>query len=200
MAVATDAKLDAVLDDPAYEWLWTPQVVIVDEGHVAGDSTRYTRLLSRFGVDGRSWERPWSGCPQPRSRVARWMGLNVSRAALAIAPTAFETDPYGQLAERGVLARIQHEVLPGITVKLSAAERDDALNKRLVRCSRPRPDRPGSGSMAILVNHIQELVWRATRPARARVYPSVLSAQVLARTLRYRKIRAASVSGQTGRQ
>lgn len=51
--------------------------------------------------------------------------------------------------------------------------------------------------MSILVNHIMELdpAWPVL------VFtPNVLSAQVLAATLRYRNREAASVSGQTGRQ
>lgn len=201
VVVATDAKLDALLNDAAYEWLWTPQVVIVDEGHVAGDSTRYTRLLSRFGVDGRSWERPLVGLSATpfKGRSVDGTQRLASRFGNRIL-TAFEKDPYGQLSERGVLARIRHEVLPGISVQLSAAERDDALNKRLVSAN--VLDRIGQDQarMAILVNHIQELVSEHSDWPVLVFTPSVLSAQVLAATLRYRKIRAASVSGQTGRQ
>lgn len=199
--VATDAKLDAVLNDPEYDWLWAPQVVIVDEGHVAGDSTRYTRILARFGVDGRSWERPLVGLSATpfKGRSVEGTQRLASRFGNRIL-TAFEKDPYGQLAARGVLARIRHEVLPGINVQLSAAERADALTKRLV--SADVLDRIGKDQarMAILVNHIQNLVNEHADWPVLVFTPNVLSAQVLAATLRYRSIRAASVSGQTGRQ
>ena len=54
--------------------------------------------------------------------------------------------------------------------------------------------------MATLVNHIQNLVGEHADWPVLVFTPSVLSAQILAATLRYRNIRAASVSGQTGRQ
>jgi superfamily II DNA or RNA helicase len=201
VVVATDAKLDAVLNDPEYGWLWTPQVVIVDEGHVAGDSTRYTRILSRFAVDGRSWERPLVGLSATpfKGRSVEATQHLASRFGHRIL-TAFKTDAYGQLAALGVLARIKHEVLPGVTVELSPAERADALNRRLVSAN--VLDRIGQDQarMAILVRHVHELVCEHSDWPVLVFTPSVLSAQVLAATLRYRNIRAASVSGQTGRQ
>jgi superfamily II DNA or RNA helicase len=201
VVVATDAKLDAILDDPEYDWLWNAEAVIVDEGHVAGDSTRYTRILSRFGVDGRRWERPLVGLSATpfkgksaegtRNLAARF-GNRILRA--------FETDPYGQLATRGVLARIRHEVLPGVTVSLSPREMDDVLRMR--RVSPNVLDRIGQDQarMAILASHIERLVREHSDWPVLVFTPSVLSAQVLAATLRYRRIEAASVSGQTGRQ
>ena len=44
--VATDAMLDSVEDSPEYQWLSEACAVIIDEGHRAGDSERYTRLLT----------------------------------------------------------------------------------------------------------------------------------------------------------
>lgn len=201
VVVATDAKLAAILDDPEYGWLWTPEAVIIDEGHVAGESTRYTRLLSRLGVDGRNWERPLIGLSatpfkgtseEATKRLAARFGNRILRA--------FDIDPYGELAARHVLARIRHEVLPGVEVVLSKAERDDVVNRRLV--SAQVMDRIGQDQarMAILVKHIQELVAKNPGWPILVFTPSVLSAQVLAATLRYRNISAASVSGQTGRQ
>ena len=51
--VATDAKLESILDNPEYEWLSDATAVFIDEGHRAGGSERYTRILRWLGVDGR---------------------------------------------------------------------------------------------------------------------------------------------------
>ncbi|WP_211310226.1 sacsin N-terminal ATP-binding-like domain-containing protein [Branchiibius hedensis] len=47
--VATDAKIDAIMSLPEYEWLKTPTVVFIDEAHRAGGSTRYTQILRWLG-------------------------------------------------------------------------------------------------------------------------------------------------------
>ena len=199
--VATDAKLDVILHDLEYSWLWTSPAVIIDEGHVAGDSQRYTRLLSKLGVDGRNWARPLIGLSatpfkgrseEATKRLASRFGNRILRA--------FETDPYSQLASQGVLARIRHTVLSGIKVKLSASERADAEQKRLVSPNVLERIGQDQARMATLVNHIQNLVGEHADWPVLVFTPSVLSAQILAATLRYRNIRAASVSGQTGRQ
>ena len=111
---------------------------------------------------------------------------------------AFEDDAYAQLVKLGVLAKVRHEVLPGIDVELSiAAARLDHVKPP----DRPEPvraDRPHQRRVCkVLVEHIieQDPDWPIL------VFtPSVLSAQVLAASLRYRGVEAASVSGQTGRQ
>ncbi|MFI6888514.1 sacsin N-terminal ATP-binding-like domain-containing protein [Streptosporangium canum] len=196
--VATDAKLDVILDSPEYEWLSNASAVIVDEGHRAGGSERYTRILNWLGVAGRSWERPLVGLS-----ATPFKGTSET-ATTALASRfgnrkldAFESDAYKRLAELGVLARVQHEVLPGIEVVLRPEEIVEATKQRKV--SQTVLDRIGQNQarMAILVNHIMSLDknWPVL------VFtPSVLSAQVLAATLRYRDIKADAVSGQTGRQ
>lgn len=199
--VATDAKLDVILDDLEYSWLWTAPVVIIDEGHVAGDSQRYTRILSKLGVDGRNWARPLVGLSatpfkgrseDATKRLASRFGNRILRA--------FETDPYSRLASQGVLARIRHTVLSGVKVELSASERADAEQKRLVSPNVLERIGRDQARMATLVNHIQNLVSEHNDWPVLVFTPSVLSAQILAATLRYQHISAASVSGQTGRQ
>lgn len=199
--VATDAKLDVILKDLEYDWLWASAAVIIDEGHVAGDSQRYTRLLSKLGVDGRNWARPLVGLSatpfkgrseDATKRLASRFGNRILRA--------FETDPYSQLASQGVLARIKHTTLRGISVELSASERADAEQKRLVSPNVLERIGRNQARMATLVKHIQTLVGEHADWPVLVFTPSVLSAQILAATLRYQDISAASVSGQTGRQ
>jgi superfamily II DNA or RNA helicase len=196
--VATDAKLNAILGSSEYGWLSEPTLVIVDEGHRAGDSPMYTKILDWLGVAGTGWARPLVGLSatpfkgtseSSTTALARRFGNQIIRA--------LEGNAYHELAELGVLARVKHDVLPGIKVKLTSGEIDEA--SRLRRINPAVLDRIGrdQARMAILIDHImsQDQDWPIL------VFtPSILSAQVLAASLRYRGVQAASVSGQTGRQ
>ncbi|WP_030521867.1 sacsin N-terminal ATP-binding-like domain-containing protein [Nocardia rhamnosiphila] len=198
--VATDAQLDEIirLDDSEYSWLKEPAAVVVDEAHRAGDSERYTRILAWLGVAGRGWERPLVGLSATpfkgrsesgtRSLAGRFGDTKIS---------AFDENPYKILAERGFLAHVKHEVLPGAEVTLSKVERDQLT--RMGRVNQVVLDRIAKdrARMSVLLSHIldQDQEWPIL------VFtPNVLSAQVLAAMIRYQGRSAASVSGQTGRQ
>jgi superfamily II DNA or RNA helicase len=196
--VATDAKLNVIRGTAEYEWLSEATLVIVDEGHRAGDSPMYTSILQWLDVAGTGWARPLVGLSatpfkgtseSATKQLASRFGNRILKA--------FDGNAYHELAELGVLARVKHDVLPGIRVKLSSGEVDEA--SRLRRINPAVLDRIGrdQARMAILVDHIigREKGWPIL------VFtPNVLSAQVLAASLRYRGVGAASVSGQTGRQ
>ncbi|MGW1504702.1 sacsin N-terminal ATP-binding-like domain-containing protein [Streptomyces mirabilis] len=200
VVVATDAKLDRVADTPEYEWLSQASAVFVDEAHRAGGSKMYTKILRWLGVDGRSWERPLVGISatpfkgsgdvtEPTKELAARFGHHKM--------SAFDGNAYEELSKRGVLARVQHEVLDGVDVAL---EPDELAQVRSLRRLEPQVlDRIGrdQARLRILVEHIlsRDPEWPIL------VFtPNVLSAQVLAATLRYRKVAAEAVSGQTGRQ
>jgi len=198
--VATDAKLEVLLGSAEYDWLSRPAAVVIDEGHVAGTSTRYTRILSWLGVDGRRFERPLIGLsatPFKGTSVQATDQLAARFGRRKIA--AFEENPYQELVARGVLARVKHAVLQGAVVRLSDDEAREA--KRTNRVSGQVLDRVAADHvrMGILVDSIMELEIERARSVLV-FTPNVLSAQVLAATLRYRGVEAASVSGQTGRQ
>lgn len=198
VVVATDAKLNAIRGSAEYEWLSVVTLVIIDEGHRAGDSPMYTSILQWLGIAGSGWARPLVGLSatpfkgtseSATKQLASRFGNKILKA--------FEGNAYHELAELGVLARVNHDVLPGIKVNLSSGEVDEV--SRLRRINPAVLDRIGrdQARMAILIDHImsQEKDWPIL------VFtPNVLSAQVLAASLRYRDVRAASVSGQTGRQ
>lgn len=196
--IATDAKLDAILHSPEYEWLSHASTVIVDEGHRAGDSELYTRILGWLGVAGRGWGRPLVGLSATpfKGRSSSATEALVSRFGRHKLK-AFNGNAYRELAEIEVLARVQHEVLPGIKVSLKPAEIDEARKQRRISPSVLERIGRNQARMSTLVNHIMKL--DATWPVLV-FTPNVLSAQVLAATLRYRGIEAAAVSGQTGRQ
>ncbi|MFD6918673.1 sacsin N-terminal ATP-binding-like domain-containing protein [Streptomyces sp. NPDC059944] len=200
VVVATDAKLDWVADTPDYEWLSRASAVFIDEAHRAGGSKMYTKILRWLGVDGRSWERPLVGISatpfkgsgdltEPTKELAARFGHHKM--------SAFDGNAYPELSKRGVLARVRHEVLKGVKVEL---EPDELAQVRSLRKLEPQVlDRIGrdQARMKILVDDILK---RDPKWPILVFTPNVLSAQVLAATLRYRKVTAEAVSGQTGRQ
>ncbi len=197
--VATDAKLDVILESPEYMWLKEATAVIIDEGHRAGGSERYTRILNWLGVAGRSWERPLVGLSATPFK-------GTSEAATAALSSRFgdrkinifdTVSAYRALTERRVLAQVEHEVLPGIEFVLAPDEIAEAEEKRRIPSRVMGRIGADQARMSILVEHILSLdkSWPVL------VFtPDVLSAQVLAATLRYRAVAAKAVSGQTSRQ
>lgn len=198
VVVATDAKLDTLLNDPEYDWLRQASAVFIDEGHRAGESERYTRILSWLGIAGREWQRPLVGLSATPFRGTSESGTDALSSRFGKRRIrAFEQDAYERLAEIDVLARVDHEVLQGGTVELHPDEIAEVRAQR--RVSSAVLDRVGRDQdrMTTLVDHIigRDPSWPVL------VFtPNVISAQVLAATLRYRGVEAASVSGQTGRQ
>jgi superfamily II DNA or RNA helicase len=198
VVVATDAKLNVIRDNHEYEWLSKASIVIIDEGHRAGDSPMYTKILGWLGVAGTGWKRPLVGLSAtPYKGTSKSSTISLVRRFGNRIIQAFETEAYQELADLGVLARVKHDVLEGVKIKLFANEADEA--SRFRRINPAVLDRVGrdQARMRILVDHImkQDPSWPVL------VFtPSVLSAQVLAASLRYRGVVAESVSGQTGRQ
>lgn len=201
VVVATDAKLDRVADTPEYEWLSRASAVFIDEAHRAGGSKMYTKILRWLGVDGRSWERPLVGVSatpfkgksdvvtKPTEELAARFGHHIMRA--------FGGNAYEELSKRGVLARVRHEVLKGVDVALKPDELEQVQSWRKLE---PKVlDRIGrdQARMRILV---EDILRRDPEWPILVFTPNVLSAQVLAATLRYRQVAAEAVSGQTGRQ
>nr|WP_245346707.1 DEAD/DEAH box helicase family protein [Arthrobacter stackebrandtii] len=198
--VATDAKLEVVINSGEYDWLAEAGAVIIDEGHVAGASSRYTTLLSWLGVDGYKWDRPLIGLSATpfkgtSVKATDQLAARFGRRKLA----AFDTNPYQELVSRGVLAKVKHEILHGARLSLTPEEVSEAT--RMKRVSGTVLDKVAGdhARMGTLVDSIMGLgpEWGKSVLVFA---PTVLSAQVLAATLRFRGIEAASVSGQTGRQ
>ncbi|WP_042369635.1 sacsin N-terminal ATP-binding-like domain-containing protein [Streptacidiphilus neutrinimicus] len=202
--VATDAKLEKVVGTAEYEWLSRPAAVFIDEAHRAGGSKRYTKILRWLGVDGHSQERPLVGLSatpfkgraydnEPTKELASRFGKRKMKA--------FEGfDAYEELSKIGVLARVKHDVLVGMDVNLGSAE--FARAQSMGQLEPQVLDRIGRNQarMKALVNHIMGQLEHNPEWSILVFTPNVLSAQVLAATLSYRNVQAASVSGQTGRQ
>lgn len=194
VVVATDAKLGEIRGTEGYEWLTDAGAVIIDEAHTATEEG-IGRTLAWLGIDGKRTERPLLGLTatpfkgkgeEANKRFAQRFGNRVL--------DVLGEDPYGELQRIGVLARVEHRILPGVSVKLDAGERSrvstfnavpPAVLERLGR-DEDRTQRL-LDDIAGLPADWPVLVFTA----------SVLSAQTLAALLRVRGIEAASVSGAT---
>lgn len=199
--VATDAKVAAIMDRPDYEWLSRSTAVFIDEAHRAGGSKRYTDILRWLGVDGRNWERPLVGLSATPFKGGAGENSGTSELVARFGSnllTAFGSDAYRELVKLGVLANVRHEVLEsGVQVELNQSERLSIESNRLIDRNLYEKIGRNEKRMRVLVDHIlkQNPEWPIL------VFtPSVLSAQVLAASLRYRGVSASSVSGQTGAQ
>lgn len=193
VVVATDAMLYEHIDDDSYDWIYAPVAVIVDEAHRAADNKIYRRIFQRLGVDLGNQERPLIGLsatpyrgrnPEVTSLLAKRFGNNLVQT---LGP-----DPIQELQDREVLARIDHQVLPGtrLDVGLSEIERKNLSQDTLNRVGEDQTRTAG------IVNHIMALPeeWKVLV-----FMPSVLSAQVLATILKSKDVQARSVSGRSSR-
>lgn len=193
VVVATDAMLYEHLADDSYDWVYSPVAVVVDEAHRAADNKTYRQIFQRLGVDLEHKERPLIGLSATPYRgrseddtrmLARRFGNNLVQT--------LGDNPIAELQYRGVLARIDHKVLPGSRLSVEKSEID--FNK-LSQGTLTRVGQDQRRTMGI-VNDILSLPedWKVLV-----FMPSVLSAQVLATILKKEGVSAASVSGQSSR-
>lgn len=193
VVVATDAMLYEHVDDDSYDWIYSPVAVIVDEAHRAADSKTYRRIFQRLGVDLGHAERPLIGLSATpyRGRNAEATGLLARRFGNNLVQ-ALGPNPIKELQDREVLARIDHETLPGIRLTMDESEID------FNNLSQDTLDRVGEDQERTkgIVKHILALPedWKVLV-----FMPSVLSAQVLATILKSEGVQAASVSGRSSR-
>lgn len=193
VVVATDAMLYEHLHDDSYDWIYAPVAVIVDEAHRAADNKMYRRIFQRLGVDLGNQERPLIGLSATpyRGRNAETTSLLAKRFGNNLVQT-LGSNPIKELQDREVLARIDHEVLPG--TRLTIDQSEIGLNN----LSQDTLDLVGGDKERTkgIVEHILALPeeWKVLV-----FMPSVLSAQVLATVLKSEGIQAASVSGRSSR-
>ncbi|MFE1914448.1 DEAD/DEAH box helicase family protein [Streptomyces anandii] len=125
LVVATDAKLRNCLATDSYAWLRKAALVIVDEAHVA-ISPQYTELLAQLGLPHSRTDRHLLGLTatpfrntneeQTRRLVQRFGGRRLDDGV-------FHGDPYAELQELGMLARVTHRELVGGTIELTQDEK-----------------------------------------------------------------------------
>ncbi|MGK7221236.1 sacsin N-terminal ATP-binding-like domain-containing protein [Kocuria flava] len=193
VVVATDAMLYEHLADESYDWIYAPVAVVVDEAHRAANNKLYKMIFERLGVDLGNQERPLIGLSATpyRGRNSEATSLLAKRFGNNLVQT-LGTNPIEELQNRGVLARIDHKVLPGI--QLSVQQYEIKLNN----LSQGTLNRVGEDQERTkgIVNDIMSLPeeWKVLV-----FMPSVLSAQVLATVLKSKGVNAASVSGRSSR-
>lgn len=193
--VAIDAKLDHIRESQDYDWLQeTTAVVVIDEAHGA-TARGITATLRWLGIDQRRTARPLLGLT-----ATPFKGRG-ERANLSLAShfgnqrlNVLGDDPYPELERLGVLARIQHRVLPGSAYSLEPSERQSLDRmKELPKTVLERVGRDGHRTLRLL-DDIASL----PRDWPILVFTSsVLAAQTLSALLRMRGISSAAVSGST---
>lgn len=124
LVVAIDAKLERCLHTQEYAWLRNASAVIVDEAHTSL-SSRYTKLFEHLGITQHRTERPLVGLTatpfrgtnedETKRLVGRYSRTRLDRGVL-------DEDPYPQLQEMGVLARVEQRLLRGATVSMTESE------------------------------------------------------------------------------
>ncbi|WP_436760971.1 DEAD/DEAH box helicase [Streptosporangium sp. V21-05] len=198
LVVATDAKLEVCLEKPEYAWLRDPVMVIVDEAHVS-ITPRYTKLLTWLGITHREANRPLVGLTATPFRgfneeATRRLAERYGRYRLD--EGVFTDDPYSELQELGVLARVEHRQLKGATFELSSEELEETLGFRGARLPRSVEERLGLDNERnrTLIGEIERLSPDSPVLLFA---TSVNHARMMAAMLNDRGIHAASIDSTT---
>jgi superfamily II DNA or RNA helicase len=129
VVVATFQSLVSRLRYPTYEWLKRAGCVIIDEAH-GSIAPSYTEILDQFGITARGTERPLIGLTATPFRSAadptetQWLVNRYGRQRFDHGVLAGD-DPYPVLQDRGILARVEQQVLEGASLTLSPTELAD---------------------------------------------------------------------------
>lgn len=204
LVVATIDKLHSIKTrgGSEYAWLTEPSVVVIDEAHTSIASS-YTQVLEWMGRGTRGRDErvrkpllgltatPFKGTSESETErlVNRYDGNRLDRGSFRNAD-----DPYGELQDMGVLARVRQKLIDGTDVELTDA--DVAEIERMRRLPSSVTDRLGEDldRTRRIVHSIAQLPEHWTVLAFA---PSVENARVLAALLSHEGIPAASVSADT---
>ncbi|MEV4167469.1 DEAD/DEAH box helicase [Nonomuraea dietziae] len=201
LVIATDAKLEKVVESNRYGWLRQAQAVIVDEAHTS-ISPRYTRVLAAFGLTPHR-----SRCALIGLTATAFRGTNTEESNRLVArygsnrldhhrdgTEILGSEPYTTLQKLGVLARVRHEVLPGAELALNAREHESLM--QLHRLPASVEERLGHDTIrnGILLDKILSLPddWPILLFA-----TSVNHAQTMAALLTRKGVSAAAVSSDT---
>ncbi|MGW3545675.1 DEAD/DEAH box helicase [Nocardia niigatensis] len=127
IVVTTDAKLLKLSRKKEHEWLTDADIVLVDEAHTSISKT-YTELFNWLKRGARERDRvliglsasPYRGHNQDQTQTL----VNRYDSNLLTAGVLGE-DPHGELQRRGILARVRHLELDGMTLIPSKSKRPD---------------------------------------------------------------------------
>ncbi|MEU5437711.1 DEAD/DEAH box helicase family protein [Streptomyces sp. NPDC020719] len=201
LVIATDAKLEKVLETEDYAWLRAAQAVVVDEAHTSL-SPRYTRVLAALGLTPHRTRCPFIGLTatpfrgnstEETDRLVNRYGQN-RLDHYADGTEILGEDPYLTLQNLGVLARVRHQQLEGAQMHLEAEERQ--ILEQLRRL-------PSSVEESLGQNQQRNQTLLDTIKALPEGWPillfatSVNHAKLMAALLTREGIRAAAISGDT---
>ena len=196
VVIATIAKLQVCFENPEYGWLSNSSCLVIDEAHAAV-TPEYTKLLEWLGV-GRGNDR----CPIVGLTATPFRGTSIEQTARLVKrfgqrrfdTGAFAGDPYPELQNLGVLAKVRHELLEGSAISLSQEEPDELRKTRLLPSSvgdRVGADRKRNKEILASLQRLPK-DWTAVVFA-----ASVSHAQSLAALLTLRGTPAVSISAST---
>jgi superfamily II DNA or RNA helicase len=202
LVVATIQTLASIQQNrrPMYEWMSNPDLVIIDEAHGA-TATSYTPVLSWFGRSFTEKSRsllglsatPYRGTNEKETeRLVARFGRNL------IEPDEFSAEnAHEYLQSMGVLAKVNHEELKGIELKLkdmrSATDEDSQSAMLEARIDLQQVADSTQRNEAIL-DHIKA---SETKGPTLVFAASVEHAEALAAVLSVEGIPAAAISGKT---
>jgi superfamily II DNA or RNA helicase len=197
LVVATPDKLRTVVQNPGYSWMTDARVVVVDEAH-RSIAPEYTRVLNWLGRAPRSGEglpllgltaTPFRNVNEEETRrlAGRYGGRRLDEGA-------FDGDPYEVLQARTVLARVQHDLLPGVDIRLTPRDVEEIRTLRHVPAAIEEQLGANIERNRRIVDSIAELPddWTVLLFA-----TSVQNSRTLAAQLSVRGIPSVSISGET---
>lgn len=195
IVVATDAKLARQIGADRNSWLLeTTALVIVDEAHLAM-GRNYAVALRALGIDEESCARPLIGLTATPYRGKNLTATFELAAFFGHRKLAMHApDPMAELQSRGILSRVDHEVLPGSHVELVGDELIRLKVQGMIPPSVMNRIAQDQNRMHALLEHITGLPedWPVI------VFtPSVQSARILAALLLFRGVPAVALSGET---
>ena len=198
VVVATDDKLASLCDKAQHEWLTDAHVVLVDEAHTSISPT-YTKLFEWLKRGTRQRDRALIGLsatPYRGNNEDQTKTLVNRYDANLLTEGVFGDDPYRELQDMGILARVRHEELDGMVLRPNkSATRSESESSHFadyrIDLNEVAADRRRNEQ---ILNHIESLPSGMTALVFA---ASVQHAEMLAAVLAGGGIPAASVAGYT---
>jgi superfamily II DNA or RNA helicase len=198
LVVATFQTLVRRVDAMGYEWLKGVSCVVIDEAH--GSTTpSYTQILTSLGLTHRETARPLIGLTatpfrggadeeETRRLVGRYGGHRFDHGVLD------GDDPYPVLQRMGILASVDHQLLPGGWLDLNYEELEHLKQYQVLPSSAELRLGQDSNRNTSLLKSIQELP--SDWPVLA-FTTSVEHAGLLAALLSLEGISAKAISAET---
>jgi len=198
VVIAIDDKLTSLMGGGRHDWLTEASVVVVDEAHTSVSKT-YTALFNWLGRGTRERDRPLVGLSatpyrgtnedQTRQLVNRYDGNLITEGIFG------DEDPHTHLQGLGILARVRHQVLEGMTLTPMALDASDSEGTGLIES---RVDMQSVADDVDRNNRIIDSLLALDKEVTALVFAaSVSHAQTLAAVLDNEGVRSAAVSAYT---